>query len=380
MPNDARADQDDYIPTDLVPLGEFAWPQGETQQTLQYIFGTLTKKIPWFDTAQNVNQDDLHSIRDQGMIAAAHARLQNILFQCLDTRFLEWAKDPDAATRQHAFVYPPMQTPLLRDWADARGLAIITSFEGLRDDDTADAVVFIVTEQPLLRDNNSIESIRALIRSIAGTQRKVILGCNSWAWRYLTAVSAIDMSVPSRFTTPAFDSDAMAALLAPVISENYDLSNVCSESSGDPVFERDDKGALKNQYFSKLAKRSLGLPWNAIEMVFDDAQSADDGDDDENAADHDHTRMWLRLSGSPALPQHHHALICMALQNLLIQEPCRADTIAALLPRPLPQGIWTTLASLGFVTIGEDGLHHNPRQYATIRSALGSAGLNLDQL
>jgi hypothetical protein len=380
MPNHKTDTQDD-IPTDLIPLGEFAWPQGETQQTLQHIFEKLTVKIPWLGTEHSVNHENLHSIRDQDLIAAAHERLKVILFTCLDTRLLDWATDPNSGVGRQAFVYPPMRPTLLRDWANARNLAVITSFENLEADKTADAVVFILADQPLLRDSEGIANVRSLVQSLAEMQRKVIIGCNSWTWRYLTAVTSIDTSLPTQVTTPAFVDRSLAALLEPVISEAYDLSDVRSESSGDPVFERDNKGALKDPYFAKLAKRSLGLPWNAIEMFFDDAQaSANDADGDEKDIERNRTVMWLRQSGSSSLPKHEHALICMALQNLLIHEPCRAETIAALLPRPLPQGIWTTLATLGFVTIEEDGLRHNPRHYSTIRSALATAGLNLDQL
>ncbi|MBB5723993.1 hypothetical protein FHS72_003641 [Loktanella ponticola] len=365
------------FPTELIRLGEYVWPQGETRQTLVHTFENLTAKIPWLAKQEYIQDEDLHSIHEQGLIAACHERLQGILFNCLDNQFLDWATTPDEKIEQRVFVSPPMRQDLLRDWAKLRGLAIVTSLDDVPDDETADAVVFNLSGQHLLRQYDSIDNVRALIRSFSKRKRKVIFGCNSWAWRYMNAITAIDMSLPNQVTTPAFTDKALAALLEPTISQTYNLTDIRSEASGEPVFERDEDGELKDPYFTKLAKRSLGVPWGAIEMFFDDARAATE--DEDTPKDHTAT-MWLRQSGSPSVPSHDHALICLALQNLLIHEPCRSETIENMLPRPLPQGIWTTLASLGFISIDDDGLRHNPRHYAAMRSALGTAGLNLDQL
>lgn len=365
---------DDALPKELTLLGTYCWPQGETTQTLEHIYEKLKSNIPWISSDDERSEQKLHTFKEQSAIDATHKRLCGILFKCLDATFSDWIAD-EAASGARAFVHAPVDRTLLQDWAGDRGYTIVEDIDEFDPSQDADVLVIPHFESQLLRRDSELYNMRDLLDRIAKSETKLIVGCNSWAWRYLRSVTSIDLVFERPCTTPAFDALALAALLKPVLAESGDPSKYMSVETDDPIFEINSDGELSDPYFAKLAKRSLGLPWVAIEMFFDDTVSSKDDD-----GERDDDRTWLKFSTQPKLPSENTAQLCMALQNLLIHGPSDKEKLSQICPKDAPTYLWTALRRSGFIEMDGDIAHIATSHYPAIRSALGTAGLNLDKL
>lgn len=363
------------LPSELTPLGTYCWPQGETTQALEYIFEKLKSKVPWRGDDDVTTPENLHTLKEQSAVDAAQTRLCSVLFECLDQTYGAWISDETARPQARVFVHAPVDHSVLQDWASKRGYLVLNDIEDLQTNASAKVIVIPQLDAHLLRHEDALVKIRDTLKLIANADTKIIVGCNSWAWRYLRAVTSLNLVFDRPDTIPAFDANALAALLKPVIAQNRDPAKFMSADTDKPIFQCDDDGALNDPFFAKLAKRSLGLPWVAIEMFFCDTVSA--SDEEQNTVD---DRVWLRLSAPPTLPSKDNSVLCMALQNLLIHGPSSTETLAEICPKNAPDYLWTVLERFGFIETTNKITHISTYHYPAIRSALSTAGLNLDKL
>ena len=367
---------EEALPKELTQLGTYCWPQGETTQTLEHIFEKLKSKFSWLGSSNERTEQKLHTFKEQSTIDAAQERLCDILMNCMDETYESWIDGSDTNISARAFVYAPVDHTLLRDWATSRGHTLLEDITAFEPDSDAKVIVIPHLESKLLRQEHALQSIRDTLNQIARAKTKVIVGCNSWAWRYLRSVTGIDMVFERPDTIPAFDALALAALLKPVLAKTGDPEKFMSVDTDKPIFKGDGDGELSDPYFKKLAKRSLGLPSVAIEMFFDDTVSSRDED-----GERDDDRTWLKFSAAPKLPEGNITQLCIALHNLLIHGPSDADKMKQFCPNAAPDYLWTTLERAGFIEIDEHDIAHVAvSHYPAVRSALGTAGLNLDKL
>ncbi len=363
------------LPDTLIKLGTFKWPRSEARQTLGHLFEKV--KIGLLpDVGENaVDVQELKSISDDALNRSVRMLLATRLHNMLDHHYLEWAQVAENAVARRAFVHPPMNEDTLTDWADHHGLPVLHCDGNLHDFGDAACILIPQLETFFARDHNKLAPLFDLFSDLAGFKGKVLVGCNSWAWRYLKQFDDALLLFGNADTFPAFDKNALAAILEGALSHNGKRDTFSSVESGNSILARDDDDGLTDPYLENLAGRSLGLPWVAIEMFF---RGIAETKDKEKASDAG--RIWVDLPAACSLPANGSDALLFALHALMIHGSRSIDALNDLLPQRVPNGIWTELNRTGFINLQDDRVQCAIRSYPDIRSELGAAGFNLDEL
>lgn len=363
-------DHDD-IPSDLVELGAYEWPRSEARQTLGHLFEKMRSSVVLkaHDGSMDIETRTSVALRDQ-IAAAAHEKLESVLCSHLDRRFLEWSRQTADLPARQAFVHPPMATDILTTWAAGHGLRVVEHLDDIGATSADMPLIVPRIERFFTRDQGQLAPLERLFDALHRFEGRVIVGCNSWAWRQIAQFDAAQLLFEKEWSVPAFNADALAALLHDTTDAMHEAK---SAASGERVFQRDDDGALKDPFFQNLCGRSLGLPWVAIEMFADCAgRSTKD--------DVDGTGIWVTLPEPRSLSTSESPMLSFALHSLLVHGARPVAELSQLIPKPAPSGLWDRLASSGFVRIDNGIARCVLASYPSIRNELGAAGFNLDKL
>lgn len=364
-----------YIPDELIKLGTFEWPRSEARQTLCHLFGKIKGGLMSDTTSDVVDDEELKSVSDEALKKTATQALTMILGNLLDRRYLEWSKSVDSTPKRCAFVHPPMTEDTLHDWAVRHGLPVLDRAGALGHFSDATCIVIPKLEAFFSRDYGQMAPLFDLFNELAQYDGNILVGCNSWAWRFLKQFDDVHLLFEAADTFPAFDADALLAILERARSETENRKSFKSVASGAPILLRDNDGALKDPYLKNLASLSLGHPWVALEMFFRGIAEIEDSEDIQSDGE-----TWVNLPVACSLPAVGADALWFALQALMIHGARPTGELNELLPHRMPNGTWTELARLGFVELIDGRAHCAISHYPDIRSELGAAGFNLDEL
>lgn len=360
------------LPTKLDRLGTYAWPRSETRQTLGHLFEKLKNRFNPLSDKDAIEVARIKRSHDPAFVTRIRAALHKALNDLLDQAFQDWIKTDDAGRQRRLLVFPPMTDDILTQWAERQSLPVLTPDQTLSDFADRGRVIVPSLEPYFDRTPDGLARLSAFLEDISRFDGKVLVGCNSWAWRFLQQFDDANLLFELAEVFPAFDAKALAEVLASAID---DVASYRSTKSGNSVFARDDDGALSDPYFENLAGCSLGLPWVAVEMFLNGFAETDADDDDANA-----DTTWITLPAPQSLPPHGAAALQFALHALLIHGPRKIDDLNALLPSRLPNGTWAEMQRIGFIKITDGCAQCAVAAYPDIRSELSTAGFNLDKL
>lgn len=364
-----------HIPSDLVKLGTFQWPRSEARQTLGHLFEKI--KVGLMPDVANtaIDTEKLKSVSEADFENSACDLLAATLRDLLDQTYHEWANTPKSEPQRRAFVHPPMKDNILCDWAEWRGLPILRPGSSLDDFVDANCVVIPKLEAFFSRDHTKLGPLFDLFADLTRFEGKVIVGCNSWAWRFLKQFDDALLLFDDASTLPVFSANALAAILENALPKTSDPLKFVSVQCGEPVLQRDEDGELFDPYLEDLAGCSLGQPTVAIEMFFRGIAEAKETEDDASG-----DRIWVNLPTGCTLPVSGADALLFALHALVIHGSRPITVLNDLLPHRAPNGVWTDLNRMGFVEIHDSCVHIAMCSYPDIRNELGAAGFNLDEL
>ena len=363
------------VPDELIKLGTYEWPRSQARQTLGHLFEKIKVGFISDDRSNAVDAKHLKLVSDEALKDHAEQFLKTALHDLLDQQYLELAKPADSSSKRRAFAHPPMNHDVLADWAKQHGLSVLdreSNLDGLSD---ATCIVVPKLERFFSRDYDQLEPLFDLFAALARFNGNVIVGCNSWAWRFLKQFDDAHLLFEDADTIPAFDADALAAILEHALSKTDNRKNFTSVASGEPILLRDDDDQLMDPYLENLASLSLGHPWVAVEMFF---QGIAETKDTKDAPSEDLT--WVDLPTACSLPVFGAEALLFGLHALMIHGSRPIEDLNQLLPRRAPNGIWLELERTGFVKIEDGCVHCAICSYPDIRSELSAAGFNLDEL
>ena len=409
----------------MVPLGEYDWPSPPTEETLRRLWKGVVARVRRVPEGPFIAAEDLRTTSSNLLDDLAPPPHCEPFLQELAAELEDWLAAPDAVIRTKLVIVPPCEdASTLEAWAEREGLDRLRPppRERLLDGDEttangwtpdlaalqapADAPVLVVPrlEEWFLRHRNGLDAVRALLAAIDGSERRVVVGCNSWAWTYLAKAVEADMVMANARTFQAFDGPALRRWLHGLVHEPHghaDAVRFRSAQTGDVLFEDEEQDAA---LFETLAAQSLGIPWVAWHRWrrslrttreaegAEHVESVDRPDMDARAKAPDGRRtVWVSPEAPPDLPDAHERTSLLICHALLLHGGLTARELRTVLPEEGATPILAALVARGFVQrraprgAGTNGggdavLRCRPGAYPTVRAELSALGFPLDVL
>ena len=426
----AGAGADRPPPEPLRPLGKYRWPAMPAEDAARTLWTRLWQLLKTDDDAPLIAEDRLQRAACETLDALAPTPACGPLQRELDAAFADWAgvgpplssSPPSrAAARVQLVVLPPGDGdgngggPLGEDgviaaWADRHGLdrlppparaALLTA----RDADPAGLVqigegggpvVVPRLERWFLRHHRGLGAVRALLEAVDRADRRVLIGCNSWAWALLCKAVEANLVLPNGRTFAAFDAPRLERWFRELAARGeVDRVAFRLSATGRTILSSAADGAAED-YFRTLAAHSLGIPWVAWSLwrrsLRSEKEAADKaaaehaaagGDAPAAAPERDAPKrktLWVAALEEFTLPVRHEAGALLALQALLIHGPLTEAELERVAPLGRRAGLLSALVGAGFVRREGGALACAPAAYPAVRAGLSAAGFPVDTL
>ncbi|MCK0168378.1 hypothetical protein MWU52_12505 [Jannaschia sp. S6380] len=393
-------DQDPLAPRRLRSLGNYDWPTMPRDEAVQRVWADLRAV---FDRAEPdaplIEPERLGHLGPDRLDEVARPPACQPILDDMTHSYAEWLARPSQAARVQVAIMPPGGDPdVVESWAAAHGLELrhpparhlLIERPGPDAPDLSGSGVLVLPrlEAWFLRDAAGLDTVRALVDAIVASDRRILIGCGSWAWAYLTKAVDAALLLPSAYTFQAFDGARLQAWLCLLSrdarsgSRRFRLAD-----TGADVFE-DPEERRTRDWFNRLAARSLGIPWIAWAMwraALSDLRPDEDGSEVPAGLGDDDT-YWIAHADDFALPPSNRQSALLSLHALLIHGALPAPLLHRVLPLPDTDAVIPALIETGHVLrdshVRPDVtmLRVNPVAYPAIRSALGNAGFPRDRL
>ena len=306
--------------------------------------------------------------------------------------YAAWLVEPEAGSRVQVVALPPGGRDLIDAWTRAQALPVLEAPDRalLVDDpgppapDLSGKGVLVIPhlEEWFLRDAAGLDTIRALLAAIAGSERPVFVGCDSWAWAYLSKAADAAMLLPKPYTFQAYDGAHLQAWFG-ALTETARAQGIRFRrvENGNDVFETEDDAP--HDMFVRLAARSLGIPWVAWALWRASISDLHPNGDDESVPDiHDDDTFWIAPAPEHVVPDANRQSALLTIHALLVHGGLSPHLLSRVLPLPDTDSVVPALVDAGLVERSGEGdrtrLSVVPRAYPAVRAALGDAGLPRD--
>ncbi len=320
------------------------------------------------------------------------------LVEELDLTLRDWIADPSPTVPTRLIVLPPGdRNAVISAWAAEREHqvleppsreALIDSNPPIAPDLTGEGLLVIPDlARWFLRHRHGLKTIRQLLTAVHASPRHCLIGCTSWAWAFLIRAIGADLILPGALTFQPYNAVRLQRWFSELSTDpTTDRMTFRLSQNGADVLDVDANGQLRNDYLSKLAARSLGIPWVAWRLwrrsLRSDPETADEvgnqSSDPKLPADNptplgDRT-LWVAQTEEYALPAQHHQLALLVLQALLIHGRLTVDELALVVPIVGDNFVAAALLSCGFIEQIDDELCVRAIAYPAARAELFSAG------
>ena len=342
-----------------------------------------------------IGEDKLRRAEEASPGGEAPAPVCEALLRDLDAELTGWLSGLGAAgTRVRVVVLPPGDRDcLLRAWADRRGLdvlpapnrAALTAPDPPAPDlDAAGSgdgpLVVPRLERWFLRRHDGLAAVRGLLAAVERTDRRVLVGCNGWAWDFLCAAVRANLGLPAARTFRAFDAGRLAGWFAELAADAGETRFRSPETGEDILAD----GTVDN-FHRTLAARSLGVPWVAWDLWRRSLRTEAPDESDAAAATPpapgERRTLWVAALEEFTLPTRHEPEALLALHALLIHGPLTREELVAVAPDAGGPPTVSALLAAGFVRREKCGeLAVVPAAYPAIRAGLAAAGFPTDSL
>lgn len=376
---------------ELIALGDFTAPTMPTEHAFRKVWNRLKRRIS--GTADPLLQrssleraslaviDDLADPPDCGP-----------LLQAFDAQFGAWSRDAAAHSRLRSIVVPPCDTTgTLAIWARTRGHELLRepnridligpAAEVDLPDLTGDGLLVIPRlEHWFLRERNGMHTVRSLLSRLACAERRCLVGCDSWAWRFVVKGAGADLVLPRPQTFEPFDARRLRDWFATLARDSDGITATFRlAGSGDDVLACDDDGEPRNAHLRQLAARSGGIPWVAWHLWRAGLQvSAGQplSDSVAEATAGDARTVWVVDIDEIELPRSNEDRSLLVLQALLIHGALTPAEVDAVLPTTGEPNMLAALVTSGHLRRERGSGRHRvrPTAYPAVRKALQAAG------
>ncbi len=331
-----------------------------------------------------------------------------------------WLEAKVPGSSAQIFVGPPYHgtSEILSAWAQARGWRLVPApppemiltggeewLAQMEADD--EPLVLPHLEHYYLRHYNGLTLLRRLLDLIFSQSRRWLLGCDSWAWAYLSKAIKVDTVFPMPFILEAFDKERLEKWFQQLEAESGESNFVFRQSdSGKYVlppatgaeapgdrsqgFDADTSGFLKNvAAYSRgipgiawaIWRRSLASVVNADEHTEGSDRKAEPVGEDDRAYPI-WVKPWSQIN-LPGFPSQRASLgLLMVLHTLLIHGGLLSRVLPELLPLTpveIREYLYLLEAS-GLMESGQGFWRVTPTGYPAVRQLLQSEGYLIDAI
>lgn len=270
-------------------------------------------------------------------------------------------------------------------------------------------------ESWFLRRRNGLLAVRALLAELQQSERRCLIGCNSWAWAFLVRAAGASLVLPSPRTFGAFDAKRLQAWFAELGAASSQPGRVAFRlaHSGADVLATEGDGALANNYLEELAARSHGIPWVAWHLWRNGLRTGIDAVETQKANGHAVNKVsesaahasqvvadarheagkilekiippgertfWITGVPDPDLPHHQDDNALLVLHALLIHGALDTAELLSVLPDATAAEVLPALLRAGFLEQQGSQLVVKPSAYPAVRRALLADGFPIGAL
>lgn len=376
-------------------LGNYVPPSLPTADTLQI----------WVDRFHHVfsKNEEQPFIADDRLQRSTRSMLDDVaappacgpVLEELQATLADWIDNPCPTGRLKLIVLPPGdENGVVEAWARRHGHTLLPAPDrdaliterpvDLPDLDGDGVLVIAQLECWFMRHRNGLSWIRALLARLDTLQRSCVIGCNSWAWALLSRIVGANLVLPDGLTFKPFDAQRLRRWFSELATEDA-LDNVRFRlsSSGEDVMATDEDGELKQDYFKRVAARSMGIPWVAWQLWRRSLRSDIDPSESTltiESDEEDAQTLWVTALQEFSLPGEPSELALLVLQALLIHGTLSMHELRLVLPLAGKTNIISSLIKAGIVQRKDGRMRCVAAAYPAIRKGLATAGLPLDRL
>lgn len=406
----------------FVRLDQYNRPSGTSRETMRKGISGLWLRLGWGTKAEEsvFAEKELSQVPQELVDKAAPDPDWSAPLSAMTAVLDSWldAKVPGSATQ--IFVGPPYHgtSEILTAWAQARGWRLVsapspemiltggqdwlTQFE---EDDEPSVLPHL--EHCYLRHYDGLTLLRRFLDHIISQSRRWLVGCDSWAWAYLSKALKVHTVFPTPFILEAFDHERLKIWFQQLAVESREEIFVFrqldsgkyvlppatgDEASGD---RSQGSGIETSDFLKNAAAYSRGIPgiawalWrrsfgfvNAMEEDGEEndkeAQAAGDGSSVYPIL----VKPWSQLN-LPGFPSQGASLgLLMVLHALLIHGGLWSRILPELLPLS-PMEIFEylhLLEAFGLVESDQGFWRVTPAGYPAVRLMLQSEGYLTDAI
>lgn len=381
-------------PVTFRPLGKFEWPSTAVNRGVDLALAQFRKKFQRGDKDAGIDAQYLVPATPEMLDRVCEPPSHFPLISELDATLGEWLSDQASTDRVKTIVLPPCDRDnLLSHWAETRDLQVFGTDRSMAemdalDDPTATPLVIPKLERRFLRTRGGLHDIRQLLDRLAVMERRIIIGCNSWAWQFLRKSCEIDLIFDAPMTFQAFDKKRLRNWLGILALDPADEATLCfrSASSGQDVFGNGEGETEISAYMTNLAKGSIGVPWVAWHLWKQSLQTAKPVDESEDRAEDvravadTRETIWVTDIKPPTVPNRNDQNALLVLHALLIHGGLTQDQIVQTVPLVTYTHVLASLVRAGLIDRVEDVYRCIPAAYPVIRDGLNNNGYPVDVL
>lgn len=372
----------------MIPLSAWSAPSLPTEARLQTVTGRLKAMFRKESDEAFISSDRLTRASAERMDNAAPPHHCTPMVEAIGAGLEGWLPKTGwrGGDRVKIVVLPPGDTTgMLGQWAEGAGHPVRSPGSPPGDDRLE---VIPRLEDWFLRTRTGLGPVRMLEDEIARSDRHYVLGCNSWAWRYLSKATGLPLIAGAPVTVAPFGGEALRRWFAELAAEDLDRGLRFRLASSGARLLDDEAGSEAGDFFRRLAARSRGIPWVAWQMWRQTFRSAKELEEEDETADTseagaDRHTLWIAALSEQVLPGDPPRAMLLVLHALLIHGSLTADQLSAVLPAPSAgpgvEAATAALVSAGFVERVTEGevtrFRCRPEPYPAIRQGLSSAGL-----
>lgn len=384
-------------PKKFQPTHQFKRPSMPTDESLRRMGWRLwrrlrgTKQSDPFIAEQSLSLADEHQLDRLAAPPACGPVLEE-----MTATFTDWLATSEPARWVQVVVLPPCdQSDVLRCWASANGHRIVEppsrgelldghvkqlELSEINGDKTPGLIVIPRLERWFLRHHCGLDKLQRLLDQLATLERHCIVGCNSWAWSYLTKAVQTPLVLPTPLTFQAFDRERLMTWLSELSLSDARDHVFRFTSNGEMVFGEDAKKKISDDYFATLAAHSLGIPWVAWHQWRGGLKIGPEADSRIKQKFPKEKTVWVAEMAELPVPGDNMDAGLLMLQSLLIHDRLTPPELNQTIPGIQRSNVLSALLEAKVVYRDGDSLRCAPAAYPAIRNNLSAAGFPTDKL